>query len=98
METKQKTPCILILQSYYEAIQELENDDQLTIFKAIMEFGFNQVQPSFEKKYLNGYLKLIEPTLSKGIKNYNTKVANGAAGGKAKAAKAKLLNEEANNN
>jgi hypothetical protein len=84
MENKDKKPGIVILHSYYQAMQELDNDDQLTIFKAIMEFGFDGIQPNFDKKYLNGYWILIYPTLSKGISNYQTKVNNGSKGGRPK--------------
>ncbi len=76
---------IMIMKSYYDAMNELETLDQLIIFKAIMEFGFNGTEPEFDKKYLNGYWKLIVPTLSRGISNYISKVNNGKKGGQAKA-------------
>jgi hypothetical protein len=73
---------IMIMKSYYEAINDLDDADQLIMFKAIMEYGFNEIDPTFDKKYLNGYWKLIEPTLTRGLNSYKTKVENGNRGGR----------------
>lgn len=79
---------IMMMKSYYEAIEDLDDADQIIMFKAIMNFGFYGKQPEFDstKKYLNGYWKLISPTLTKGLDAYRSKVENGKKGGQAKAA------------
>ena len=84
---------LVIMKSYYEAIKDLEDTDQLIMLKAIMEFGFNGIEPSFDKKYLNGYWKLISPTLARGIETYKSKVANGSKGGRPKASSTEMKKE-----
>jgi len=78
----ENTKGVLVLRSFYEAIQCLEKEDQLELYNAIMEYGLNGVEPNFEKKYLNGYLKLIIPNIDSQIKKYKASVENGKKGGK----------------
>ncbi len=93
MENKIQPKGIMMMKSYYDAINDLDDTDQIIMFKAIMEFGFNGIEPNFDKKYLNGYWKLISPTLSKGIASYISKVENGKKGAAAKHGKIPEVNK-----
>ena len=53
--------------SYYEALSCLNDDDKAKIIVAICDFAFNGKKPKFENPILNGFWKLILPTLSKSI-------------------------------
>jgi hypothetical protein len=92
METNEqkKATGVRILRSYYDAIKKLDDASIALMFKSIMEFGLDDVEPNFDSPMLEMAWTLIKPNLESG-KNYDkSKVENGSKGGKAKAIKAQL--------
>lgn len=73
---------IVFLRSYFESIEELEGSDKMEMYDAIFGLVFNNIAPVFSKKYLNGYWKLIEPTLASSINRYQASQENGKKGGR----------------
>lgn len=82
MENQTNINGIVFLRSYYEAVEELEGNDKLEMYEAIFNLVFNGIEPNFSKKYLNGYFKLIQPTLMSSITRYKNSVENGKKGGR----------------
>lgn len=62
------------LRSYYEAIKELPAKVQNELYRAIIEFSFEEVEPVFKDKNAKSYWMLIEPNL----KSSFVKFRNGA--------------------
>lgn len=82
MENKTNINGIVFLRSYYEAVKDLEQDDQLEMYNAIFKLVFEGVTPTFTKKYLNSIYKVIEPNLAGSINRYQASVENGKKGGR----------------
>lgn len=78
---KARTQGFRLLPSYYEAIRDLPDQERLQIYDALMDYGFgNAVQglpPSIQ-----GYFRLIQPSLDKSIKFEIKQKENGAKGGR----------------
>lgn len=68
--------------SYYDAISFLSEQDKARIIIAICEYVFNGVEPNFENDILNGFWRLILPSLSKSV---SRSVAGRQSEGKTKA-------------
>ena len=62
------------LRSYYEAIKELPAKVQNELYRAIIEFSFEEKEPVFKDKNAKSYWMLIEPNL----KSSFVKFRNGA--------------------
>ena len=62
------------LRSYYEAIKELPAKVQNELYRAIIEFSFEEIEPVFKDKNAKSYWMLIEPNL----KSSFVKFRNGA--------------------
>jgi hypothetical protein len=82
MENQTEINGIVFLRSYFESVEELEGTDKLEMYEAIFNLVFNGIEPTFTKKYLNGYFKLIQPTLMSSITRYKNSVENGKKGGR----------------
>ena len=82
MENKTNINGIVFLRSYYEAVKDLEQDDQLEMYNAIFSLVFEGIAPTFTKKYLNSIYKVIVPNLAGSINRYQTSVENGKKGGR----------------
>ena len=65
------------LRSYYEAIKELPAKVQNELYRAIIEFSFEEIEPVFKDKNAKSYWMLIEPNL----KSSFVKFRNGAKKG-----------------
>ena len=74
---------VLILESYYEVISELSDDEQLIMFKGICEYGINGIEPNF-KGALKSLFTLMKPNIDSSISRYNSSVTNGGKGGRPK--------------
>lgn len=74
---------VLILESYYEVISELSDDEQLIMFKGICEYGINGIEPNF-KGALKSLFILMKPNIDSSISRYNSSVTNGGKGGRPK--------------
>ena len=66
--------------SYYEAILELPEDEQLKLFKAIVELGLNDNEIKLDG-VLKVLFKLIKPNIKSSIARYKASVENGRKGG-----------------
>lgn len=69
--------------SYYDAIKNLPEKQQLNLFKAICEYAFNNKFIRLTKQE-KSILNLITPTLDSSIKRYEANVKNGQKGGRPK--------------
>lgn len=74
---------VLIFESYYEVIKDLNDSDQLQMYKAICEYGINGNEPNLTGA-LKGLWTLIKPNIDSSINRYNTSVINGGKGGRPK--------------
>ncbi len=63
--------------TFRSAIDELEDKDQLVLFRAITDYGFFKIDPDFDNTTLRIVWKLIKPLLDKSW----TKVKSGQMGG-----------------
>ena len=72
---------VLILSSYYEAMQELPDSDRLQLFDGLMCYGLYGEEPELPA-HLRGYFALMRPNLDRSIRNYDTACENGRRGGR----------------
>lgn len=70
---------LIFYKSFYEAIELLETDEQLELYKAIPNYVFNNEEPSFEGSKKAIWV-LIKPQLLANLK----KQKNGKKGGRPK--------------
>lgn len=67
--------------SYFDAIDQLDDAEQLALYRAVCKYGIDGVEPE-----LTGVPKivfgLIKPTIDSSINRYNTCVENGKKGGR----------------
>ena len=63
--------------SFNEAMEELSESDQLVLYRAIVAYGLDGQEASFESSYLRMAWKLIKPQLDANWKRYE----NGCKGG-----------------
>lgn len=76
-----KTAGFRWLPSYYEALRDLPDGDRLKLYDAVLDFGFgNDVEEL--PPTLQGFFRLIVPTLEKSIKFEEKQKANGMKGGR----------------
>lgn len=79
--------------SYWEAVQDLPDQDRLAILDAIINYGlFGEIVEL--PAHLRGFMSLIKPTLDASRNRYNAAVANGKKGGRPR----KNQNENQNEN
>lgn len=71
----------VVYRSYYEAIQNLNNEERGILFSAICEYGLDGTEPEFEGHF-KMFWTMLKPTLDKSIARYNTNVENGSKGGR----------------
>ena len=57
--------------SFNEAMEELSENDQLVLYRAIVGYGLDSREPSFNSSYLRMAWKLIKPQLDANWKRYN---------------------------
>lgn len=84
---------VVVLRSYYEALVELQKEDQHEILMAIMKYGFDGASPTFSQPLLKAVWKLIEPTLERSIARYQSSVENGKKGGRPRKTQAAPQND-----
>ena len=78
---KAKTEGFRWLPSYYEAIRDLPDSERLAIYDAIIDYGFgNDVQEL--PPLLNGYFRLMQPSIEKSIRFEEKQKENGSKGGR----------------
>ena len=76
-----KTAGFRWLPSYYEALRGLPDGDRLKLYDAVLDFGFgNDVEEL--PPTLQGFFRLIVPTLEKSVKFEEKQKLNGAKGGR----------------
>lgn len=68
--------------SYYEAISELPPEEQGLIYKAIIDYGIAQVEPTNLTPAGKMCFKLIKPTIDAALSRYDASVENGKKGGR----------------
>ncbi len=79
--TKAKTDGFRWLPSYYEAVRDLPDSERLTIYDAIIDFGFGYEEPDLPP-LLSGYFRLIKPSLERSIRFETKQKENGSKGGR----------------
>lgn len=73
----------LFYKSYYEAINELPEEEQGIIYKALIDYAMTGKSPKLNG-YLKGYFSLIKPNIDSGNAKYDASVENGKLGGRPK--------------
>lgn len=68
--------------SYYDAISELPPEEQGQIYKAIIDYGIAQVEPTNLTPAGKMCFKLIRPTIDAALSRYDASVENGKKGGR----------------
>ena len=63
--------------SFEEAMEELSDNDQLTLYRSIVHYSLDKQEPSFSSSYLRMAWKLIKPQLDANWRRYE----NGCKGG-----------------
>lgn len=76
-----KTAGFRWLPSYYEALRDLPDGDRLKLYDAVLDFGFGNDLAELPPT-LQGFFRLIVPTLEKSIKFEEKQKANGMKGGR----------------
>ena len=61
---------VLILSSYYEAMEELPDTDRLRLFDCLMRYGLYGEEAELPA-HLRGFFALMRPTLDKSLRNYD---------------------------
>lgn len=67
---------LVFLPSYYEAIQELPDDERLMMYDAIIQYGLYGVDIDLPPA-LRSMLKLCKPNIDASNRKYNASVENG---------------------
>ena len=75
---------VVFMNSYFQSIENLEDNDQLEMYRAVFGFSFENRIPTFTKKHLNAVWQLILPTLQSSIDRYKASTENGKKGGRPK--------------
>ena len=68
--------------SYYDAISELPPEEQGLIYKAIIDYGIAQIEPTNLTPAGKMCFKLIKPTIDAALSRYDASVENGKKGGR----------------
>ena len=76
--------------SFYEAINEVPEENQLELFKAICEYSLNNKLPKLENKISRVIFKLIKPNIDSAKARYERAVEGGKMGGRP----SKISNEQ----
>ena len=74
---------VVILPSYYEAVQNLEPIDRLSVWEAVFEYGLFGAEPQLPPP-LMGYFLLMKPTVDSSQRRHEAAVKNGSLGGRPK--------------
>lgn len=84
MEIKKNRTSFIFYYSFYEAIKNLSEEDQLKTYNLIFEYCFNQTIPKQPKNNLNismTIFQLIKPNIDANNKRYFANIENGKKGG-----------------
>lgn len=74
--------CFLFYSSYFEAISELSDEEQGSIYKAIIDYGIANIEPENLTPTGKMCFKLIKPTIDASLKRYDASIQNGRKGGR----------------
>lgn len=80
-EEKEERKGFVFYKSFYEAVQELELEEQAQIYNAIAEYSLYGKEPEL-KGALKSIFLLIKPNIDASTKRYDSKVKNGSKGGR----------------
>ena len=74
----------IFLQTFNEAIKDLEPQDRCIMYESIINYGLYGIEPELSKGYLKSIWKLISSTIDVTSKKYDASVENGKKGGRPK--------------
>lgn len=74
----------IFFNSYYDAIRELPDEEQGQIYKAIIDYALDQIEPNGLSFIGKMCFKLIKPTIDASLSRYDANVENGKKGGRPK--------------
>lgn len=89
METiNEELSYVPMYKSYIDAVAKLTPEDRLVIYEAIFEYGFTNIEPTFDNPYLEMGWNLVKPNLVNNINRMrkNKSASNGKNGGRPKKA------------
>lgn len=76
----------VFMESYYDAMEELEPEDRHALLDAILDYVFRDKEPDLEPMQRMAF-KLIRPNIDASLARYSANVENGKKGGRPKGAK-----------
>ena len=88
---------VLILSSYYEAMEDLPDSDRLQLFDCLMRYGLYGEEAELPA-HLRGYFALMRPTLDSTLRRYDAARDNGMKGGRPPKNQSDNQNDNQNDN
>lgn len=75
---------IVFYRSFYEAIKNIPETEQLKLYNALFEYSFNGIIPDIEDGIAKGMFILMKPNIDSANARYTASVENGKRGGRPK--------------
>lgn len=76
----------VILPSYYEALRNLPDDTRLSLYDAMLDFGFTGKEPDNLNAIEMAIFSLMRPNIESSVEKYEAQYKNGCKGGRPKKA------------
>ena len=81
---KESKESIVFYKSFYEAIQNIPQEEQLKLYNAIFSYSFTDTEPEIEEGIARAMFILIKPNIDSANARYKASVENGKKGGRPK--------------
>lgn len=75
---------IVFYKSFYEAIKNIPQEEQLKLYNAIFDYSFTEKEPKIEDGIAKAMFILIKPNIDSANARYKASVENGKKGGRPK--------------
>lgn len=75
---------IVFYKSFYEAIQNIPQEEQLKLYNAIFSYSFTDTEPKIEDGIAKAMFILMKPNIDSANARYKASVENGKKGGRPK--------------
>ena len=85
---------IIFYKSFYEAIKNIPNEEQLKLYNAIFSYSFTETEPKIEEGIAKAMFILMKPNIDSANARYKASIENGKKGGRPKSE----TQEKPNNN
>jgi len=75
---------IVFYKSFFEAIQNIPQEEQLKLYNAIFSYSFTEIEPDIEEGIAKAMFILMKPNIDSANARYKASVENGKKGGRPK--------------